>query len=171
MQRTKEICNSVLVRLLHLWYIHLCMTWTSFDAKLMPRAAKVMHVTLSPRSEFYLNQGAMIKLGEPVAVKLLYNKPAGLMGIAAVPLNAKASIELRPKYGAEASGRVFRATEFCKSLGLQFDRTIMFRDPKIEDGILVLDINTTVYAPKRAVSMERLMREAGYAPPDRLDLE
>ena len=48
---------------------------------------------------------------------------------------------------------------------------VALHKPKIEDGILVLDINTTVYAPKRAVSMERLMREAGYAPPDRLDLE
>ena len=140
------------------------MAWTSFDSKLMPRAARVMHVTLSPRSEFYLNDGAMRRLGEPVAVRLLFNKSEGLIGIAAVPLHAKASIELRPKYGVDASGRVFRATDLCRSLGLQFDRTIMFRDPKIEEGVLVLDINATVYAPKRAISLERRMREAGYSP-------
>lgn len=136
------------------------MTWTSFDPHLMPRAARVIHVTLSPRAEFYLNQGAMIKLGEPVAVRLLFNKQPGLIGIAAVPLNSKGSFELRPKHGVEAAGRVFRATEFCRAFGLQFDRTIMFRDPKLEEGILVLDINSTVYAPRRAEPRDRRMLDA-----------
>ena len=116
-----------------------------------------MHVTLDPRGQFYLNQGAMIKLGEPVAVRLMFNKELGLIGIAAAPLKAKSAIELRAKYGEDASGRVFRATAFCKALGILPDRTILFRDPRIEDGVLVLEINTTIFAPRRAAPIEPRM--------------
>jgi hypothetical protein len=41
----------------------------------------------------------------------------------------------------------------------------MFRDPKIENGVLVLDLKTTVYAPKRATPIVSDMPEAGHALP------
>ena len=131
---------------------------------MMPKTARDLHVTLSPRGEFYLNEAAMIKLGEPVAVRLMSDKIAGLIGITAAPLKAKASFELRMKYGEDSPGRIFRATEFCRHLGLQFDRTVLFREPKVEDGVLVLNINTTVYARKRAMGLAARLREEGVAP-------
>jgi hypothetical protein len=42
----------------------------------------------------------------------------------------------------------------------------MFRDPKFEEGVLVLDVNSTVYAPRRAEPRDRRMLEAGYMPRD-----
>jgi hypothetical protein len=137
------------------------MQWTNFDPTITKPTAAVTHVTLSPRGEFYLNYGAMLKLGEPVAVRLMYDKGERLIGIAAAPLNAKASYELRSKYGTDAPARVFRATSFCRHLGILPDRTIMFRDPKIENGVLVLDLKTTVYAPRRAAPLEGTIRHNG----------
>ena len=127
---------------------------------MLPKAAREIHVTLGPRGNFYLNSGAMNKLGEPVAVRLMFNKEAGLIGITAAPLRAKGALELRAKYGDDSPGRTFRCTPFCIELGVLPERTIMFRDPKIEDGVLILDINTTIYAPRRAAPLEPRMREA-----------
>ncbi len=126
------------------------MQWTNFDPYVLPKAVSEIHVTLGPRGTFYLNGGAMMKLGEPVAVRLMFNKEAGLIGIAPVPLKAKGAIELRAKYSDGSPGRTFRCTPFCNELAILPERTIMFRDPKIEDGILILDINTTTHAPRRA---------------------
>jgi len=124
---------------------------------MMPVTARTTHVTLSPRGEFYLNYGAMLKLGEPVAVRLMFDKEERLVGIAAGPLNAKASFELRAKYGPDTPARIFRATSFCQHLGILPDRTILFREPQIRDGVLVLDLKTTVYAPRRA-ALPKVMR-------------
>ena len=137
------------------------MQWTNFDPITLPKAAREIHVTLGPRGVFYLNSGAMVKLGDPVAVRLMFNKEAGLIGIAAVPLKAKGAIELRAKYGEDSPGRSFRCTPFCKELGILPERTIMFRDPKIEDGVLILDINTTIPAPRRADPIEPRMHVTG----------
>ena len=115
-----------------------------------------------PRGDFYLNSAAMISLGDPFAVRLMSDRDAGLIGIAAAPLKAKTSFELKMKYGADSPGRVFRATEFCRSLALQFKRTILFREPKVENGVLILNIHTTIFAPKRAIPFRRQLQDAGY---------
>jgi hypothetical protein len=95
----------------------------------------------------------------------MFEKDERLIGIASAPLNAKASYKLRSKYGSDVTSRIFRATSFCRHLGILPDRTIMFRDPKIENGVLVLDLKTTVYAPKRATPIVSDMPEAGHALP------
>ncbi|MEO5858248.1 MAG: hypothetical protein ABIR33_04785 [Pyrinomonadaceae bacterium] len=134
------------------------MQWTNFDPSMLPKNASEIHVTLSPRGVFYLNSGAMIELGDPVAVRLMFNKEAGLIGITAAPLRAKGAIELRRKYNDGSPGRAFRCTPFCKELGILPDRTILFRDAKVDDGVLVLDINTTISAPRRADPIAPRMR-------------
>lgn len=132
------------------------MQWTNFDPTTPSAVSIPNHVTLSPRGEFYLNHGAMMELGYPAAVRLMFEKGERLVGIAAAQLRSKASFELRPKYGNDTPARVFRATSFCKHLGILPDRTIMFREPGMRDGVLVLDLKTTVYAPKRGISLESL---------------
>src|SRR5688572_6835854 len=123
------------------------MQWQQFDISKMPPAMRRTHVTLDPLGVFYLNHGAMFDLGEPVAVRLMYEKDAGLIGIAAAPLKAKGAIELRTKYGEDSPVRIFHARQFCHHLGILPERTIMFCEPKLEDGVLILDLNTTIHAP------------------------
>ena len=137
------------------------MEWTNFDPSMIPETARTIHVTLSPRGEFYLNDGAMMILGDPVAVRLMYERDARLIGIAATPLNAKMSYELRPKYGSDVAARIFRATSFCQHLGILPDRTIMFRDLNFDNGVLALDLKTTVYAPRRAEPLDLRVRLNG----------
>lgn len=125
------------------------MQWTNFDPTVTKPATAVNHVTLSPRGEFYLNETAMMNLGYPSAVRLMFEEGEKLVGIAAAALNAKASYELRPKYGTDTPARIFRATSFCRHIGMLPDRTIVFRDPKIENGVLILDPANTDTAPQR----------------------
>lgn len=130
------------------------MQWTNFDPTVVKTTTAVNHVTLSPRGEFYLNESAMMNLGYPAAVRLMFEPDERLIGIASAALNAKASYELRSKYVTDSLARIFRATSFCRHLGILPDRTLMFRDPKIENGVLVLDLKTTVNAPRRAASID-----------------
>ena len=113
-----------------------------------------MHVTLNRRGLFYLNHEAVMRLGEPVAVRIMFNKEAGLIGIAAAPLNGKGSFQLRSKHGSESAARTFIAKSFCTLIGILPERTLFFRDPTIEEGVLVLDLKSTEYAPRRATSPE-----------------
>jgi hypothetical protein len=85
------------------------MQWTNYDPYISTKAVSRIHVTLGPRGVFYLNAGAMRKLGEPVAVRLMFNKEEGLIGITPVPLKAKGAIELRAKYGDDSPGALSAA--------------------------------------------------------------
>jgi hypothetical protein len=135
------------------------MQWTTFDDSMVPKVVRETRVTLSPRGDFYLNSGAVAALGDPVAVRVLFNKEEGKIGIAAAPLKSKGSYQLCTKYGRCAASRKFRALQFCRHLGILPENTIMFLNPKLENGILVLNIHTTVIAPRRGHPCGPLIRE------------
>ena len=92
------------------------MQWTNFDPDTVPPPAREMHVTLDPRGLFYLNHGVIVNLADPVAVRLMFDKEEGLIGMAAVPLRSKASFELRAKHGSASPARTFIAKAFCLHL-------------------------------------------------------
>ena len=125
------------------------MTWTEIRPSSFPVNARRIYVALGPRGEFYLNHGALIKLGEPSAVKLMYDAERKLIGIAPALTHTKDTFRLRYKDGEHCAGRNFAASPFCHAIGLLPDRTIQFRDPRIEDGLLILDPAATVFAPRR----------------------
>ncbi len=135
------------------------MQWISFDESMMPKVVRETRVTLSPRGDFYLNEGAVHRLGDPVAVRMLFNKEEGKIGIAAAPLKTKGAYELCSKYGRNAASRKFRALQFCRHLGILPERTIEFLEPKLEDGVIVLNIHKTIISP-RSVALERNMQDA-----------
>ncbi len=136
------------------------MQWTSFDESMVPKVVRETRVTLSPRGDFYLNESAVLDLGDPVAVRVLFDKEAGKIGIAAAPLKVKGSYQLCTKYGRCAASRKFRALQFCRHLGILPDHTVMFLDPKLENGVLVLNIHATVPAPRRGHPRAPRIREA-----------
>ena len=125
------------------------MQWTKFDDSMVPKPVRDPRVTLNQRGDFYLNEGAVLALGDPVAVRVLFNKEEGKIGIAAAPLKTKGSYQLCTKYGRCAASRKFRALQFCRHLGILPENTVMFLDPKLENGVLVLNINSTVISPRR----------------------
>ncbi len=125
------------------------MEWTDFDPSMLAVADKPIHITISPRRQVFLNRTAVSKLGEPVAVRLMFNEKERVIGIAAAPLKAKGAIELRLRT-ADSGARAFNGTPFCQHIGLNPERTLQFHDPKLEGGVLVLDLKTTTYARRRA---------------------
>ena len=81
------------------------MQWTAFDESMIPKVVRETRVTLSPRGDFYLNEGAVIALGDPVAVRMLFNQEEGKIGIMAAPLKTKGAYQLCTKYGRSANSR------------------------------------------------------------------
>ena len=116
---------------------------------MVPKMIREPRVTLNQRGDFYLNEGAVLALGDPVAVRMLFNKEEGKIGIAAAPLKTKGSYQLCTKYGRCTASRKFRALQFCRHLGILPINTVRFLDPKIENGVLVLNIHSTVISPRR----------------------
>jgi hypothetical protein len=125
------------------------MQWTNFDDSMIPKVVRDARVTLSPRGDFYLNESVVNSLGDPVAVRMLFNKEEGKIGITAAPLHSQGSFRLCTKYGRSAVARKFRALQFCRLLGILPDHTIMFLNPNLENGILVLNTRSTTIAPHR----------------------
>lgn len=127
------------------------MQWSYIHPSSFPFNARKIYAALSPRGVFYLNHGALLQLGDPPAVKLMYNAIRKVIGIAPVPIHTDESFLLRRKDGDRVASRTFAAAPFCREIGLLPDRTIQFLDSKVEDGILILDITKTIYAPRRGV--------------------
>ena len=131
------------------------MQWSHVTPNSFPVNARKVYAALSPRGVFYLNQGALLKLGDPPAVRLMYNADRKVIGIAPVPIHTTESFLLRRKDGDRVASRTFAAAPFCREIGILPDRTIQFPEPKIEDGILILDTTTTIYAPRRGILKSR----------------
>jgi len=88
----------------------------------------------------------------------MFNKEEGKIGIAAAPVKTKGAIQPYSKYGRCAASRKFRALQFCRHLGILPER-IMFQDPKLENGVLVLNIHSTSIAPRRGTIGSRFTLE------------
>lgn len=126
------------------------MEWTIFDPAALPRNAREIYTTLNPKGEFYLNAAALRRLGHPPAVRLMFNRERGLIGIAPVPLKSKGTFVLRRKDGDRVASRVVAAASFCRVFNLLPEKTIQFRNPRIdENGILILDSKATAPALQR----------------------
>ena len=131
------------------------MQWTQIRPSSFPVNARRIYIALNRRGEFYLNQGAMLKLGDPPAVKLMYDPVRKLIGIAPALAHTKDTFRLRAKDGDRYASRVFAAVAFCRAMGILPNRTIQFRDPGIEDGMLVLDTTITTHAPQLGTRKSR----------------
>ena len=101
-----------------------------------------LHVTISPSGRLLIGARAVMEMGDPPAIMLLFNKKERIIGVRTVhPRNQKA---LPMTSNSRDNHRVVTVYRFLKTYGIELERRVMFTTPVIEDGMLKLDLKNTI---------------------------
>ncbi len=102
------------------------------------RSVKTLFVTIQRRGNFSLNRATFKALGEPVAVKLLFNRSKRQIGFRPANPNDPRSVPVR-KQGQSESYMVAGLT-FCKEYDIDTSTARRY-EGKMLDGVLIVDLN------------------------------
>ena len=111
----------------------------SFDRKAARRAG--FHVTMAPNGELYLNASVLDALGQPSHFVLMYDGLNHAIGVR--PVNSSTPRAIGAANRGRGGGRTLRAFRLCQEFGIKFEAKVRFLRPRIEDRVLVLDLNYT----------------------------
>ena len=100
-----------------------------------------LHVTLSRKGEILVGARAFEKLGNPEATVLFFDKVNSLIGLRPTHPRTANAYPFTVKKGCRY--RLVRAAKFCRHHGIRVERTVAFNTPKIEKGMLVLDLKAS----------------------------
>lgn len=89
-----------------------------------------------------LNRKAWEELGEPDAAILLYDEYNRVIGLKPAHPRLENAVPFRTKY-ANQKRFVIRAIALCNHSGFKIGNTLIFRNPTITDGVLVLELRDT----------------------------
>ena len=92
-----------------------------------------MRVSINPTGVITLNGIAWEKLGEPDAAVLLYDEYNRTIGLKPAHPRIENAVPFRSKY-ANQKRFVIRAIALCTHMGITIGRTLIFRNPVVEDG-------------------------------------
>ena len=99
-------------------------------------------ITINHKNILTFNKYARKMLGEPEAVKLLFEKKESIIGLVASSLRDKDAFPMKPKGGG--LNYTVHAAPFCRHFGIVIDRTERFDHPEMDgQGILRLDLKHT----------------------------
>ncbi len=102
------------------------------------RSVKTLFITIQRRGNFSLNRAAYKALGEPEAVKMLFNRSKRQIGFRKADSNVSRSTPVRRQHQSESF--LIAGLTFCKEYDI--DTTTARRYVgKIQDGILIVDLN------------------------------
>lgn len=127
---------------------------SSFPAKAGRWAS--IYVTFNPKGVFHISSQTYFLLGEPKAVRLLFDPANSTIGLQ--PTGAMATNAYKVLGRGKTRGRIVRAFPFTQEFAITLNETVRFTAPFIdEDGILTLDLRTVRSAakPKRRLSQDR----------------
>ena len=121
--------------------------WEEFAAGPTQPLEDRMNVTLSPRSVIHINGNIHDRLGNPDAVRLLFDKVNSIIGIDSAPASLPNAFPVKTK--GSGRNRVIWASPFCKHYGIKVDQVTAFINVEIdEDGVLRLDLRSTTKATR-----------------------
>lgn len=112
-----------------------------------PKSSNRLWVTMDEKGSITLGAHAAEALMNPDWVVLLFDK-----------FNSRIGIEPSDRYGKNAfpvlqrsngRHRVIRANTFCRIHGIRFGMVRAFTEIEIEDGIMALNLGTTIPAGRR----------------------
>lgn len=128
--------------------------WEEYNLGPTKPLAERFHATINRKHTILINGNLHEKLGRPTAVKLMFDRVNGVIGVVAASETMKDSFPVR----APVSGRhrLIRAVPFCRFFGIQITGTNLFQDPEIdEDGVLRLNLNGTIPLRKSSLKGRR----------------
>lgn len=121
-----------------------------FEAGPRTQSGNRIHVTISPNGVFYLNNKAINALEEPDALVLLYDRRLQTIAMKRAPIAKKNAFLLKPKgRKRQETGRTFYAANFYQHYHIKPKRTLVFINPSIEDGHLILSMHDTAPVTKK----------------------
>jgi len=119
--------------------------WIEFDDPGTPRIAK-LHVSISPTGGMNLSRNAYEALGKPSHVVMLWDADTETIGLRPVPPRTLNAFQL---YDSGRSGAYrFHALRFVEKHKIKLDFTVRFPTARIEDGVLILELNQGVRSPR-----------------------
>jgi hypothetical protein len=104
------------------------------------RSVKTIFVTVQRRGNFSLNRSAFKALGEPPAVKLLFNRSTRQIGFRPATSNDFRSVPVRKQ--GQSDSYLIAGLTFCKEYDI--DTTTARRyEGKMQEGILIVDLKAS----------------------------
>src|SRR4051794_124090 len=111
--------------------------WEEFSGGPRKPPQEEIKESLAPRGAIYLNRRAWREMGEPPAVRFMFERIESVIGIAPAGLDDKKAFPIRDHGG---SSYRLAAGPFCRHFGIKVVRTERFDDPYVDcEGILRLD--------------------------------
>lgn len=119
--------------------------WNEFNETAARRFPERLYATLNPRGEFVVNLKTYIRMNEPEAVVLLYDRDTRTIGVRPSRLEIPNAILVHTRH--ERYNRVFRSKKFLAANGIELQRTVQFPSAEIDtDGVLILNLREMVAA-------------------------
>ncbi|HJS51628.1 MAG TPA: hypothetical protein VJ781_06980 [Pyrinomonadaceae bacterium] len=119
--------------------------WDEFKETAARRMPDRLYATLSPRGDFVVNLKTYIRMNEPEAVVLLYDRDTRTIGVRPSRLDVPNAILVHTRHARY--NRVFRSRKFLAKHGIKIDRTVQFPTAEIDtDGVLILNLKEMVTA-------------------------
>ena len=117
-------------------------SWKVYDKPAARVYRDAIRSSINPTGEITFDMRTYRKMGEPQAMVLMYERSTETIGLKPSNPNEPNAVLVRVRHAR--SNRVIRSAPFLKENGIEVPTTLRFADPYIEDGILVLDMRTTV---------------------------
>ena len=132
--------------------------WKEFGdpaPRIMPEAARA---SINTEGEITFDLDTFRRLGQPQAMVLLYEAETQTIGLKPADAGVPNAVLVRARH--RRSNRCVRSIPFLRKNGIQVERTMRFPYPRIEDGVLVLDLRTMVGSQAGTRNKGQKMRAA-----------
>jgi hypothetical protein len=119
--------------------------WNEFKETAARRFPDRLYATINKRADFVVNLKTYIKMGEPEAVVLLYDRETRTIGVRPSRLDVPNAILIHNRHSRY--NRVFRSKRFLVANGIEIDQTLQFPTAVIDvEGVLILNLKEAVSA-------------------------
>jgi len=116
--------------------------WKEFEEpapRINPQAARA---SINTEGEITFDLDTFRRLGEPCAMVLLYESETRIVGLRPADASVTNAVLVRARH--KRSNRCVRSIAFLRKNGIEIERTMRFPYPRIEEGVLILDLRTMV---------------------------
>ncbi len=119
--------------------------WDEFKETAARRLPDRLYATINRRGDFVVNLKTFIKMREPEAVVLLYDRTTRTIGVRRSRLDRPNATLVHTRH--HRYNRVFRCKRFLDAHGIKIDRTLQFPNAEIDvEGVLILNLREAVLA-------------------------
>jgi hypothetical protein len=119
--------------------------WEEFKETAARRIPDRLYATINPRGDFVVNLKTYIRMNEPEAVVLLYDRDSRTIGVRPSRLDIPNAILVHTRHARY--NRVFRSRKFLVKHGIGIKQTVQFPTAEIDtDGVLILNLKESVHA-------------------------